>query len=46
MDSLSPLTGSAYESLWFNTRRLLEPSGYVPVAGYEARYCEEQAEVA
>ena len=23
---------------WFNTRRLLEPIGYVPLAEYEARY--------
>jgi putative transposase len=23
---------------WFNTRRLLEPIGYVPPAEYEARY--------
>ena len=43
MDSLSPLTGSAYESLWFNTRRLLEPIGYVPPAEYEARYYEQAA---
>jgi putative transposase len=26
---------------WFNTRRLLEPLGYVPPAGYEERYCEQ-----
>ena len=26
---------------WFNTRRLLEPIGYVPPAEYEARYCEQ-----
>jgi transposase InsO family protein len=25
---------------WFNTRRLLEPIGYVPPAEYEARYYE------
>jgi putative transposase len=31
---------------WFNTRRLLEPIGYVPPAEYEARYYEEQAKVA
>jgi putative transposase len=31
---------------WFNTRRLLEPIGYVPPAEYEARYYEAQAEVA
>jgi transposase InsO family protein len=31
---------------WFNTRRLLEPLGYVPPAEYEARYYEEQAKVA
>jgi transposase InsO family protein len=31
---------------WFNTRRLLEPIGYVPHAEYEARYYEEQAKVA
>ena len=30
----------------FNTRRLLEPLGYVPPAEYEARYYEEQAAVA
>jgi putative transposase len=30
---------------WFNTRRLLEPIGYVPPAEFEARYYE-QAEVA
>jgi putative transposase len=27
---------------WFNTRRLLEPIGYVPPAEYEARYYEER----
>ena len=30
---------------WFNTRRLLEPIGYVPPAEYEAQYYE-QAQVA
>jgi transposase InsO family protein len=30
---------------WFNTRRLLEPIGYVPPAEYEARY-DELAKVA
>jgi len=25
---------------WFNTRRLLEPIGYVPPAEFEARYYE------
>ena len=30
---------------WFNTRRLLEPIGYVPPAEYEAQY-DEQAAVA
>src|SRR5207244_929236 len=30
---------------WFNTRRLLEPIGYVPPAEYEARYYQ-QAKVA
>jgi transposase InsO family protein len=30
---------------WFNTRRLLDPLGYVPPAEYEARYYE-QAKVA
>ena len=30
---------------WFNTRRLLEPIGYVPPAEYEAKYYE-QAQVA
>jgi putative transposase len=28
---------------WFNTRRLLEPLGYVPPAEYEARYYEQAA---
>jgi putative transposase len=27
---------------WFNTRRLLEPIGYVPPAEYEARYDEQR----
>ena len=31
---------------WFNTRRLLEPIGYVPPAEYEARYYKEKAAVA
>jgi len=31
---------------WFNTRRLLEPIGYVPPAEYEERYYREQAAVA
>ena len=31
---------------WFNTRRLLEPIGYVPPAEYEAKYYAEQAAVA
>ena len=26
---------------WFNTRRLLEPIGYVPPAEYEAQYYEQ-----
>jgi len=26
---------------WFNTRRLLEPIGYMPPAEYEARYYEQ-----
>ena len=26
---------------WFNTRRLLEPIGYVPPAEYETRYYEQ-----
>ena len=26
---------------WFNTRRLLEPIGYVPPVEYEARYYEQ-----
>ena len=26
---------------WFNTRRLLEPIGYVPPAEYEARYYDQ-----
>ncbi|MEN6525393.1 MAG: IS3 family transposase, partial [Candidatus Polarisedimenticolia bacterium] len=30
---------------WFNTRRLLEPIGYLPPAEYEARY-DDQAKVA
>jgi transposase InsO family protein len=29
---------------WFNTRRLLEPIGYVPPAEYEARYDEQRRE--
>jgi transposase InsO family protein len=28
---------------WLNTRRLLEPIGYVPAAEYEARYYEQAA---
>jgi putative transposase len=28
---------------WFNTRRLLEPIGYIPPAEYEARYYERAA---
>ena len=28
---------------WFNTRRLLEPIGYVPPAEYEARYYAQAA---
>ncbi len=28
---------------WFNTRRLLEPLGYVPPAEYEARYYDQAA---
>jgi putative transposase len=28
---------------WFNTRRLLEPIGYIPPAEYEARYCQQAA---
>ena len=31
---------------WFNTRRLLEPLGYLPPAEYEAKYYAEQAAVA
>jgi putative transposase len=31
---------------WFNTRRLLEPIGYLPAAEYEARYYAAQAKVA
>jgi transposase InsO family protein len=31
---------------WFNTRRLLEPIGYVPPAEYEARDYEQQAKAA
>ena len=31
---------------WFNTRRLLEPIGYVPPAEYEAKYYAEQVAVA
>ena len=26
---------------WFNTRRLLEPLGYLPPAEYEARYYKQ-----
>jgi putative transposase len=29
---------------WFNTRRLLEPIGYVPPAEYEARYYEQRGQ--
>jgi transposase InsO family protein len=29
---------------WFNTRRLLEPIGYVPPVEYEAAYHQQQAE--
>ena len=28
---------------WFNTRRLLQPIGYVPPAEFEARYYEQAA---
>ena len=28
---------------WFNTRRLLEPIGYVPPAEYEAQYYQQAA---
>ncbi len=28
---------------WFNTRRLLEPIGYVPPAEYEERYYQQAA---
>ena len=28
---------------WFNTRRLLEPIGYVPPAEYEAQYYTQAA---
>ncbi len=28
---------------WFNTRRLLEPIGYVPPAEYEAQYYQQVA---
>ena len=31
---------------WFNTRRLLEPIGYVPPAEYEAQYDEALASAA
>jgi transposase InsO family protein len=31
---------------WFNTRRLLEPIGYIPPAEYEEKYYAEQAVVA
>jgi len=31
---------------WFNTRRLLEPIGYMPPAEYEAKYYQKQAAVA
>jgi putative transposase len=31
---------------WFNTRRLLEPIGYVPPAEYEASYYEQRRELA
>jgi transposase InsO family protein len=43
------LDGVEYATLtwidWFNTRRLLEPIGYVPPAEFEARY-DEQVKVA
>jgi transposase InsO family protein len=29
---------------WFNTRRLLEPIGYVPPAEHEARYYQQRRE--
>jgi transposase InsO family protein len=39
------LDGVEYATLnwidWFNTRRLLEPIGYVPPAEFEARYYEQ-----
>src|SRR5690606_31418121 len=31
---------------WFNTRRLLEPIGYVPPAEYEGQYYEQQRQPA
>jgi putative transposase len=31
---------------WFNTRRLLDPIGYVPPAEYEAHYYEQQRQPA
>jgi putative transposase len=31
---------------WFNTRRLLEPIGYMPPAEYEARYYEQRRDAA
>ena len=41
------LDGVEYATLtwvdWFNTRRLLEPIGYVPPAEYEAQYYEQAA---
>jgi putative transposase len=31
---------------WFNTRRLVEPTGYVPPAEFEAAYYQQRAAVA
>ena len=45
--SLEAVEFATLESVdWFNTRRLLEPIGYVPPAEYEARYYKEKAAVA
>ncbi len=43
LDALEFATLDCFD--WFNTRRLLEPIGYMPPAEYEARYHDE-AEVA
>ena len=48
----APLAGSSLPSSvyrggkltdWFNTRRVLEPIGYIPPAEYEERYYQQAA---